>query len=108
MAQENQALTATLNRLAELNHYNHWAFERISHGLGRQALEVGSGTGAITQCLSSLRRCAIRSRRVGSRRCLRRRAGFFTASSAAQARTFDRPAVRPVVDRDRSKNDKQL
>jgi SAM-dependent methyltransferase len=51
MAQENLALTATLNQLAELDRYNHWVYERISHALGRRVLEVGSGTGNITQFL---------------------------------------------------------
>src|SRR5262249_20660236 len=51
MAQENLALTATLNQLAELDRYNHWVYEQISHALGRRVLEVGSGTGNITQFL---------------------------------------------------------
>ena len=51
MAQESLLLTATLNQLAELDRYNHWIFERISHALGRRILEVGSGTGNITQFL---------------------------------------------------------
>ena len=51
MAQESLALTATLNQLAELDRYNHWIFEHISHALGRRVLEVGSGTGNITQFL---------------------------------------------------------
>jgi SAM-dependent methyltransferase len=51
MAQESLTQTATLNQLAELDRYNHWIFERISHALGRRVLEVGSGTGNITQFL---------------------------------------------------------
>jgi 2-polyprenyl-3-methyl-5-hydroxy-6-metoxy-1,4-benzoquinol methylase len=51
MAQESLALTATLNQLAELDRYNHWIYEHISHALGRRVLEVGSGTGNITQFL---------------------------------------------------------
>jgi SAM-dependent methyltransferase len=51
MAQENLALTATLNQLAELDRYNHWIYEHISHALGRRVLEVGSGKGNITQFL---------------------------------------------------------
>jgi len=51
MAQESLALTVTLNQLAKLDRYNHWVYERISHALGRRVLEVGSGTGNITQFL---------------------------------------------------------
>ena len=51
MAQESLALTATLNQLAELDRYNHWIYEHISNALGRRVLEVGSGTGNITQFL---------------------------------------------------------
>jgi SAM-dependent methyltransferase len=51
MAQENLALTATLNQIAELDRYNHWVYESVSHALGRRVLEVGSGTGNITQFL---------------------------------------------------------
>jgi SAM-dependent methyltransferase len=51
MAQESLALTVTLNQLAKLDRYNHWVYERISSALGRRVLEVGSGTGNITQFL---------------------------------------------------------
>jgi SAM-dependent methyltransferase len=51
MAEESLALTATLNTLAELDRYNHWIYEQIAHALGRRVLEVGSGTGNITQFL---------------------------------------------------------
>lgn len=51
MAQESLALTATLNQLAELDRYNHWIYEQIYPSLGRRVLEVGSGTGNITQFL---------------------------------------------------------
>jgi SAM-dependent methyltransferase len=51
MAQESMALTLTLNQLAKLDRYNHWVYESISHTLGRRVLEIGSGTGNITQFL---------------------------------------------------------
>jgi 2-polyprenyl-3-methyl-5-hydroxy-6-metoxy-1,4-benzoquinol methylase len=51
MVEENLALTATLNQLAELDRYNHWIYEHISHALGPRVLEIGSGTGNITQFL---------------------------------------------------------
>ncbi len=51
MAEESLALTATLNQLAELDRYNDWIYGRIAAALGRRVLEVGSGTGNITQFL---------------------------------------------------------
>jgi len=51
MTQESLALTATLNQLAELDRYNNWIYEEIAPALGRRVLEVGSGTGNITQFL---------------------------------------------------------
>ncbi|HQR33840.1 MAG TPA: class I SAM-dependent methyltransferase [Blastocatellia bacterium] len=51
MAQESLALTATLNQLAELDRYNYWLYEQIADAVGRRVLEVGSGTGNITQFL---------------------------------------------------------
>ncbi|MDX2029984.1 MAG: class I SAM-dependent methyltransferase [Blastocatellia bacterium] len=51
MAQESLALTATLTQLAELDGYNHWIYEQIAHAMGNRVLEVGSGTGNITQFL---------------------------------------------------------
>lgn len=51
MAQESLTLTATLNQLAELDRYNHWIYEQIAAAIGRRILEVGSGTGNITQFL---------------------------------------------------------
>jgi SAM-dependent methyltransferase len=51
MTQESIALTASLNQLAELDRYNHWVYEQIQDALGQRVLEVGSGTGNITQFL---------------------------------------------------------
>jgi SAM-dependent methyltransferase len=51
MVEESLALTATLNQLAELDRYNYWIYEQIAGALGRRVLEVGSGTGNITQFL---------------------------------------------------------
>jgi len=51
MAEESLALTATLNQLAELDRYNKWLYEQFAYCLGRRVLEVGSGTGNITQFL---------------------------------------------------------
>jgi 2-polyprenyl-3-methyl-5-hydroxy-6-metoxy-1,4-benzoquinol methylase len=49
--EESLTLTATLNQLAELDRYNHWLYEQIAPALGRNILEVGAGTGNITQFL---------------------------------------------------------
>ncbi|MCI0336509.1 MAG: class I SAM-dependent methyltransferase [Acidobacteria bacterium] len=51
MTQESLALTATLNQLADLDRYNYWVYEQIANALGNRILEVGSGTGNITQFL---------------------------------------------------------
>lgn len=52
MAQEEiLTLTATLNQLAALDRYNHWLYEQIAGALGSKILEVGAGTGNITQFL---------------------------------------------------------
>ncbi|MFN7927366.1 MAG: class I SAM-dependent methyltransferase [Blastocatellia bacterium] len=51
VVEERLALTATLNQLAEINRYNHWIYEQFATALGHRVLEVGSGTGNITQFL---------------------------------------------------------
>jgi SAM-dependent methyltransferase len=56
MVQESLVQTATLDQLAELDHYNLWIYEQISHALGRRVLEVGSGVGNITRFLCALGR----------------------------------------------------
>lgn len=49
--EELQALTETLNQLSQINQYNRWIYDQFSHVLGKRVLEVGSGTGNITQFL---------------------------------------------------------
>jgi SAM-dependent methyltransferase len=56
MAQESLALTATLHQLAEIEQYNHWLYEQFEAYLGNRVLEVGSGTGNITQFLCAGKR----------------------------------------------------
>src|SRR5262245_40266828 len=51
MAQESQALTATLKQLAGLDRYNEWIFEQILSALGGRILEIGAGMGNITPYL---------------------------------------------------------
>lgn len=41
----------TLETLEVADRYNRWIFERIRPGLGRRVLEIGCGTGTITQFL---------------------------------------------------------
>jgi len=41
----------TLETLEGADRYNRWIFERIRAGLGRRVLEIGCGTGTITQFL---------------------------------------------------------
>lgn len=49
--EELHALTETLNQLSEINRYNRWIYDQFAHVLGQRVLEVGSGTGNITQFL---------------------------------------------------------
>lgn len=49
--EESQTLTATLNQLSETDRYNRWIYDQIEAALGRRVLEVGSGTGNITEFL---------------------------------------------------------
>jgi SAM-dependent methyltransferase len=49
--EELRALTETLNQLSEINQYNRWIYDQIASCLGHRILEVGSGTGNITQFL---------------------------------------------------------
>lgn len=51
MAEESLALTATLNQLAEIDQYNKWLYDQFAACVGNRVLEVGSGTGNITQFL---------------------------------------------------------
>jgi SAM-dependent methyltransferase len=49
--EESLTLTATLNQLSEVSRYNRWIYDQIAPALGRRVLEVGSGTGNITEFL---------------------------------------------------------
>jgi len=59
MAQESQVLTATLNQLSEIDRYNLWMFEQFAAYVGRRVIEVGAGTGNITQFLQAHHRQVI-------------------------------------------------
>lgn len=51
--QESFTLTQTLTHLAELDRYNYWLYEQIADDVGEYVLEVGAGTGNITQFLAA-------------------------------------------------------
>jgi SAM-dependent methyltransferase len=51
LVEERLALTATLRQLSEVDRYNRWVYEQFAAYVGRRVLEVGSGTGNITQFL---------------------------------------------------------
>jgi 2-polyprenyl-3-methyl-5-hydroxy-6-metoxy-1,4-benzoquinol methylase len=53
MLKESLILTQTLNQLADLDRYNHWLYQQIAPALGQRVIEVGAGTGNITQFLSA-------------------------------------------------------
>ena len=53
MVQDSSVLKATLDKLAELDRYNYWVYEQIAEALGNRVLEVGSGTGNITQFIAA-------------------------------------------------------
>jgi 2-polyprenyl-3-methyl-5-hydroxy-6-metoxy-1,4-benzoquinol methylase len=93
MAQESLALTATLNQLAELDRYNHWVYEQIAGALGRRVLEVGSGTGNITQFLCAGGREVMATDVVSSYR--RELARFFSEKPNVQVGKFDLTAYAP-------------
>src|SRR5262245_51109158 len=93
MAQESLTQTTTLNQLAELDRYNHWIFERISHALGRRVLEVGSGTGNITQFLCAGGREVTATDIVPSYRNELER--LFSAYPHVRVEEFDLTAVAP-------------
>ncbi len=57
--EERLALTTTLNQLSEINRYNRWIYDQFSACLGPRVLEVGSGTGNITQFLLAENRTVV-------------------------------------------------
>lgn len=52
MVQEHASMTVSLNQFAGHDRYNGWIYEEIERVLGREVLEVGSGTGNITRFLA--------------------------------------------------------
>src|SRR5215510_9667171 len=93
MAQESLTQTYTLNQLAKLDRYNHWIYENISHALGRRVLEVGSGTGNLTQFLCAGGREVTATDIVPSYRNELER--LFSAYPHVRVEEFDLTAVAP-------------
>lgn len=90
--EECEALTETLNQLSSIHRYNRWIYDEIVAGLGQRVLEVGSGTGNITQFLLAENHDVVATDIVPSyREELRTR---FANNSHLQISTFDldRPA----------------
>jgi SAM-dependent methyltransferase len=94
MVQESLTLTATLNQLAELDKYNHWIFEQIESALGHRVLEIGSGTGNITQFLCASGREVMATDIVPSYRNELRR--IFADHPKVQVGKFDLTAAAPA------------
>src|SRR5262245_65864399 len=93
MVEESLALTTTLDQLAKLDRYNHWIYENISHALGRRVLEVGSGTGNLTQFLCAGGREVTATDIVPSYRNELER--LFSAYPHVRVEEFDLTAVAP-------------
>jgi SAM-dependent methyltransferase len=53
MTEDSMVLKATLEKLAQLDRYNYWIYEQIAEALGNRILEIGSGTGNITQFIAA-------------------------------------------------------
>jgi 2-polyprenyl-3-methyl-5-hydroxy-6-metoxy-1,4-benzoquinol methylase len=93
MAQESLTLTATLTQLAELEKYNYWLYQQIAPAIGRCVLEVGSGTGNITQFLCTEEREVMATDVVSSYRNKLQRQ--FEGNSRVRVGTFDLTSVAP-------------
>lgn len=84
---ECDALTQTLNQLSSINRYNRWMYDQFSPSLGHRILEVGSGTGNITQFLLLDNREVVATDVIPSyRQELQKR---FAGSKNIQIGTFD-------------------
>src|SRR5262249_30144828 len=87
MTEESLTLTAALTQLAELDKYNYWIYQQIESAIGHCVLEIGSGTGNITQFLSAGDREVVATDVVPSyRNELRRR---FESNPRVSVGTFD-------------------
>lgn len=92
--QESLTLTQTLNQLADLDQYNHWLYEQIAPGLGRRILEVGAGTGNITQFLCAGGRAVLATDVVPSYR--RELEGAFGGNPNVRVGSFDLNKAAPL------------
>jgi SAM-dependent methyltransferase len=92
--EERLALTATLNQLSEINRYNRWIYEQFAAALGQRVLEVGSGTGNITQFLLQEQRAVVATDVLPKyRQELQTR---FSAHPQLQVRAFDLDHAAPT------------
>lgn len=92
--QESLTLTATLNQLAKLDRYNYWLYEQIASALGRRILEVGAGTGNITQFLCADDRAVLATDVVPSYR--RELQHLFSHNPQVRVGQFDLTAAAPT------------
>lgn len=92
--QESLTLTQTLNHLANLDRYNHWLYEQIAAGLGSRILEVGAGTGNITQFLCAGGRAVLATDVVPSYR--RELETTFASQPHVRVGKFDLDKAAPV------------
>ncbi len=95
---ELRALTETLHQLSEINQYNRWIYDQFAHRLGQRVLEVGSGTGNITQFLLRENRQVIATDVVASYRTeLQSR---FAAQPNLTIHSFDLGRIAPAEFKD--------
>lgn len=91
--EELRALTETLNQLSEINRYNRWIYDQFAYRLGQRVLEVGSGTGNITQFLLTKNRQVVATDVVANYRAeLQSR---FTANQNLTISSFDLSRIAP-------------
>jgi SAM-dependent methyltransferase len=94
LIQESLALTATLHQLSGIDRYNYWLYEQFAAYVGRRVIEVGSGTGNITQFLCAEGRQVTATDVIPSyRQHLRQR---FGARADFQVSQFDLKAGAPA------------
>lgn len=93
-AEERLALTATLNQLSEINRYNRWIYDQFAAALGPRILEVGSGTGNITQFLLAGNRDVVATDVLPQYR--QELAARFAAHPHLQIRAFDLDHAAPA------------
>lgn len=92
--EERLALTATLKQLSEISRYNRWIYDQFAAALGPRILEVGSGTGNITQFLLAGHRAVVATDVLPKYR--QEIATRFAEQPNLQIRSFDLDRVAPA------------